>query len=242
MTEDPAERDLRAAEYVIGTLDADARAAMDLELAVDPAARAAVRDWERRLAPLADIVPESEPGPGVWPAILRALPARTSPSPAANDNRVASLSRKLGLWRAATAGAAALAAGLALFIAVGPRPGGVGEPGPGEARYVAVVSSGGEAPALIVSIDTAAGTVRVRPVGAEAPAGHSLELWYVGADKTPKSLGLIGKDAARLTLPAGSEAARRGEGVFAVSVEPPNGSATGLPTGPVVYTGKLIRD
>ena len=40
----------------------------------------------------------------------------------------------------------------------------------------------------------------------------------------------------------GSDAARRGEGVFAVSVEPPTGSATGLPTGPVVYTGKLIRD
>ncbi|MFD1301984.1 anti-sigma factor, partial [Methylobacterium marchantiae] len=129
------------------------------------------------------------------------------------------------------------AAGLALFIALGPRPGGVGD-----TRYVAVVTSGGEAPAMIVSIDTAAGTARVRPVGAEAPAGHSLELWYVGADKTPKSLGLIGKDAARLPLPAGSEDARRGEGVFAVSVEPPNGSATGLPTGPVVYTGKLIRD
>ncbi|MBO1020590.1 anti-sigma factor [Methylobacterium sp. SD274] len=237
MTEDPTERDLRAAEYVIGTLDATERAAMDLELAVDPAARAAVREWERRLAPLAAVIPEIEPGEGVWPAILRALPNRASPSPAANDNRVAALSRKLGLWRAAAAGAGVLAAGLALFIAVGPRPG-----GEGETRYVAVVSSGGEAPALIVSIDTVAGTARVRPVGAEAPAGSSLELWYVGADKTPKSLGLIGKDAARVALPAGSDAARRGEGVFAVSVEPPNGSATGLPTGPVVYTGKLIRD
>lgn len=237
MTEDPAERDLRAAEYVLGTLSAAERAAMDLELAVDPAARAAVAAWERRLSPLADLIPEVRPSPGLWPAILRALPARPPAAPAANDNRLAALSRQVGLWRAATAGAGALAAALALYIAAAPRPAAVDE-----TRYVAVVSSGGEAPALLVSIDTAAGTARVRPVGAEAPAGHSLELWYVGADKTPRSLGLVGKDAGRVALPAGSEAARRGEGVFAVSVEPPAGSATGLPTGPVVYTGKLIRE
>ena len=31
-------------------------------------------------------------------------------------------------------------------------------------------------------------------------------------------------------------------GTFAVSVEPEGGSPTGLPTGPVVYSGKLIRE
>jgi anti-sigma-K factor RskA len=30
--------------------------------------------------------------------------------------------------------------------------------------------------------------------------------------------------------------------VLAVSVEPPGGSPTGQPTGPVVYTGKLLAD
>lgn len=103
-----------------------------------------------------------------------------------------------------------------------------------------MVTSGGAAPALIVSIDTASGTARVRPVAAEAPAGGSLELWYVGAGQAPKSLGLIGRDAQRLALPAGADSLAAG--TFAVSAEPAGGSPTGQPTGPVVYSGKLIRE
>lgn len=234
MTADPDDRDLRAAEYVLGSLSAPERAAMALEITVDPAARAAVRDWERRLAPLALAAPEVDPGPGLWPAIAAALPERPSVA-AANDNRVRDLARSLRLWRGVAAGAGALAAGLALYIAAGPGR-------PDAARYVAVVNRAGEAPALIVSIDTAAGIARVRPVGAETPAGRSLELWYVGAGQPPRSLGVIGAQAKRLPLPAGAERAKLADGLFAVSVEPPGGSPTGTATGPVVYSGKLIED
>ncbi|MDB5645043.1 MAG: uncharacterized protein JWQ05_712, partial [Methylobacterium sp.] len=73
MTPDPEERDLRLAEYVLGTLPPAERAAVELELAVDPAARAARDAWERRLAPLALTAPEVQPGPGVWPAIARSV-------------------------------------------------------------------------------------------------------------------------------------------------------------------------
>lgn len=267
MTPDPEERDLRLAEYVLGTLPLPERAAVDLELAVDPAARAARDAWERRLAPLALGAPAVAPGPEVWPAIARQLAADgplPAPStavhpggdlgPAANDDRIGALQGALRRWRLTAGTAAALAAGLALVIALGgPRPG----TGPGEAdgRYVAVVSSGGEAPALLVSIDTRAGTARVRPVGAQAPAGHSLELWYVGAGAAPKTLGLVGTDAKvldkalgkALGMALGKELGKEQglpaeAGTFAVSVEPAGGSPTGQPTGPVVYSGKLIRE
>lgn len=236
MSADPSDRDLAAAEYVLGTLDLRERADFSATLDGDPAARAAVAAWEKRLDPLALSVPEAEPGPQVWPGIARALIAeRAAP---ANDNRIAALSRQVGRWRLATVGAGLLAASLALALATGIRPPGGAAP----ARYVAVVTSGGEAPALIVSVDTVSGVAQVRPVAAQAPAGKSLELWYVGAGAgaAPKPLGVIGTDAARLALPAGT--AQGGEGLFAVSVEPPGGSPTGLPTGPVIYTGKLIRD
>ncbi|WP_264047773.1 anti-sigma factor [Methylobacterium flocculans] len=237
MTPDPNERDLRLAEYVLGTLSPSERAAVDLELAVDPAARAARDAWERRLAPLALAAPEVQPGPGVWPAIARAVapPAGAGHPAAANDDHVGALHRSLRRWRLAAGTAAVLAAGLALFIAAGPRPA-----TNGEGRYLAVVSSGGEAPALLVSIDTRAGTARVRPVGAQAPAGRSLELWYVGAGEAPRTLGLVGAGARGLTLPAQGDALAAG--TFAVSVEPEGGSPTGQPTGPVVYSGKLIRE
>lgn len=220
------ERDLRAAEYVLGTLSAEERLAFERERAADPAAEAARLAWERRLSPLALAAPEVAPPAGVWAAIRQALPRRT----AASDERVLALRRQVTRWRMAAGGAGLLAAGLALFVTVGGR-----DPGP---RYLAVVQSGGAVPALVVTVDIAAGTAQVRPVGAETPAGRSLELWYVAGGAPPKPLGLVGSAPGRITLPAGTAA----DGVIAVSVEPPGGSPTGQPTGPVIYTGKLIRE
>ncbi|MCJ2057220.1 anti-sigma factor [Methylobacterium sp. J-048] len=224
--------DLRAAEYVLGTLDPGERAAMARVLATDAEAAGRVRAWERRLAPLLSAIPSVVPSPRVRAALLRALPAGSggSPDPLAHDP-FAHLRRQVRRWRIATAGAGLLAAGLALFVAVGSRPESEG------GRYLAVVQGGGALPALIVRVDTRTGTAQVRPVGAEAPAGRSLELWYVGAEG-PKPLGLIGAAASRVSLPQGAAP----DGVLAVSVEPPGGSPSGQPTGPVVYTGKMIAE
>ena len=235
----PDPREMRAAEYVLGTLPYAERVAVARD--PDPATAAALRAWERRLAPLGLAMPEVAPPPRVWAEIARALPGVGSgapPGPAArpaNDNRIDGLTRQVRRWRLATAGAGLVAAGLALFVAVGPRP---AERGDG--RYVAVVTSGGALPALILNVDTRAGTAQVRPVKADAPAGRSLQLWFIGTGAAPKPLGLVGEGASRVALPAGAGA--NGEGTFAVSVEPSGGSPTGQPTGPVVYTGTLIRD
>lgn len=223
-----SERDLRAAEYVLGSLSAEERAAFERERALDTATARAVTDWERRLAPLALVVPPQTPPGHVWPRIAGALPPR-----AANDDRMMRLDAQLRRWRLATAGTGLLAAGLALFVALGSRP----EPAPG-GRYLAVVQGGGALPALVVRVDTVSGIAQVRPVGAEAPAGKSLELWYVGGGAAPKTLGLVGAATTRVALPAGTAA----DGVIAVSVEPPGGSPSGAPTGPVVYTGRLIEE
>lgn len=229
----PEEQDLRAAEYVLGTLPAGERAALDAERLVRPAVDAAIRSWERRLSPLSLAVEEEVPPPRVWKAIFDRLPA-ARPEPA-NDNRVAALRRQVRRWRGATLGAGLLAAALAVFVATGPRMAETPESG----RYVAVVTSGGELPALIVSVDTRTGTAQVRPVQTQAPSGRSLELWYVGSGPAPTSLGLVGSGVSRVSLPA--EAARGG-GLFAVSVEPPGGSPTGQPTGQILYKGQLVRD
>lgn len=244
------DRDLRAAEYVLGTLDAEERAAFELERTVDPGAEAARHAWERRLRPLVQAVPAIRPGPEVWARIAAALPSggagRGGPQDdagaggealaAANDNRLRDLARQVRFWRRAAAGAAGLAAaGLALVLAGPLRP-----TPPAPERSVAVVTSGGDLPALIVSVDAASGTVRVRPLAARAPEGRSLELWYVGAGAAPRPLGLVGTAPSRLALPPD---VGRGDGAtLAVSVEPPGGSPTGRPTGQVVYSGKLIPE
>ena len=219
--------DLRAAEYVLGTLDASERAEMDRAIAVDPGTASRVRAWERRLAPLLDAIPPASPAPRVRAALLRSLPGAV---PAVPD-QLAALRRQVRRWRIVSAGAGLLAAGLALFVGVGLRPGQEG------GRYLAVVQGGGTLPALIVRVDTRTGTAQVRPVGAETPEGRALELWYVGAGG-PKSIGLVEAASSRVALPAGASP----DGAIAVSVEPPGGSPTGQPTGPVIYSGKLIPE
>jgi len=71
--------------------------------------------------------------------------------------------------------------------------------------------------------------------------GRVLELWSVPPDGAPRSLGLISADGStvlsRDRLPP--TLLKGGTQALAVSVEPPGGSTTGAPTGPVVYAGQL---
>jgi anti-sigma-K factor RskA len=223
--------DLRAAEFVLGTLEAGERAALAGQAERDPALAERIRAWERRLAPLAQAVPPVAPPPHIRAALLQSLTGRREGAP----DTLHRLRRQVRRWQAVAAGSGLLAAGLALFVAIGPSRGPLREPG--EGRYIAVVQGGGALPALIVRVDTRHHTAQVRPVGADAPAGRSLELWYVGAGGA-KPLGLVGAAPSRVDLPPGASP----DGVIAVSVEPPGGSPSGQPTGPVIYTGKLIAE
>jgi anti-sigma-K factor RskA len=68
-----------------------------------------------------------------------------------------------------------------------------------------------------------------------------LELWSVPPDGAPRSLGLISSAGATVVtrdrLPA--TLLKGGTAALAVSLEPPGGSPTGVPTGPVLYAGRL---
>src|SRR5258705_12297774 len=66
---DDGNDNLRYAEYVLGVLDADARAAVAHEVATTSEAAVAVALWQRRLTPLADPIDEVAPAPYVWARI-----------------------------------------------------------------------------------------------------------------------------------------------------------------------------
>jgi len=147
------------------------------------------------------------------------------------------LKRRVAQWQGIALAVSALAACLILFVAVRAEwtvaPSGV---------YVAVLQGSENAPGFIATVDVASNVVVVRRMGAQAPEGRSYELWALGAGRaSPEALGVIGAaariPAARLgMLDERSLAAT----VFAVSLEPAGGSPTGQPTGPVVFTGKLL--
>jgi anti-sigma-K factor RskA len=108
-------------------------------------------------------------------------------------------------------------------------------------KYVAVVDRGGELPALIVNVDQKSGVVTVRSLTAEAPSDRSHELWYIGAGEKPRSLGVIDHAGTGLSIRTNSIAGfNPTDAVFAITLEPRGGSPSGDPTGPIVYSGKLI--
>jgi len=67
------DRDGFAAEYVLGTLDAEERAQADALVLVDQDFAAKVREWERRLGELNVLVAPIEPPPPVWDRIKAGL-------------------------------------------------------------------------------------------------------------------------------------------------------------------------
>ncbi len=223
-----------AAEYVLGTLPADERARFVERLQNDAALRAAVSAWQRRLAPLDDTAAPETPPQSVWRNIEQATAAAGETG--ASSANVIQLRRRVAFWRGATIVAGALAAGLAIFAVVDRES---LPPEPAGGRYVAVIDSGGREPALIAEVDTSTGLITVRSLHAEAPAGHSLELWHVAEGHQPRSLGILKAGLNEQTL---QDLATAGpvNGVIAVSVEPEGGSPSGEPTGPVIYSGRLI--
>jgi anti-sigma-K factor RskA len=71
---------------------------------------------------------------------------------------------------------------------------------------------------------------------------RTLELWLIPPGDRPHSLGLIepGKPV-RIQMPPALVERLTNSASLAVSLEPAGGSPTGLPTGAVVASGKLIN-
>ena len=237
-----AELDASAGEYVLGTLDAAERTAFVEHLRHDADAQGAVAAWERRLAGLDQSVGSVAPSPQTWTRIEAAVAAFPRPPQSfrvidGGFTSAPKLKTSRDRWRAAAIFSGSIAAALLVFVAQR-EVASIGR-GVDNVSYVAAVNRGGDKPALLIRVDLKTRQVFVRPIAAETPAGHSLELWYIGSDKPPRSLGLVDKTPSTLEIPKGANATGA---TFAVSVEPQGGSKSPGPTGPVVYAGQLIKD
>ena len=231
---DPAERSMDAGEYVLGTLSADERREFERAAAADAALKHEQYTWERRLATLALKLAPVAPRPVVWMGVLHAVGASRS-TPVARATRA---------W-------ATLATAASLVLAFGwyrevsqPPPAPIVErvevPVPA-AAFVALLQVPQSTMRWSVSVVPDRNEIVVRADG-EAPAAareRDAELWLI-ADGGPVSLGVIPKAGeVRRAVPAGLPFAV-GRTV-AVSLEPPGGSKTGQPTGPVVTSATVLQ-
>jgi anti-sigma-K factor RskA len=224
----PALVDALAAQYVVDMLRGGALPRYEALLPGHPALRAAQARWQERLMPLTDALAAQAPPPRVWQRIEARLWPAAKPLP---------LWQRLSPWRGLTALATAATLAMAVVLALPERVQppvvvvlqGTGGAAQGVNTFVASVSGDGRAlvtrPLLPVSIEQ----------------NRVLELWSVPPDGAPRSLGLISSAGATVVtrdrLPA--TLLKGGTAALAVSLEPPGGSPTGVPTGPVLYAGRL---
>ena len=134
-------------------------------------------------------------------------------------------------WQITSALVGAAAAVLAAVVVVGElRP-------PPQTEFVAVLTAGGDSPAFVATVDTAAGTISVRRVAEAAPADKSYELWSIAPNEAPKSLGVVEQVSLTQPLPVSPSG---DDLTLAITLEPKGGSPTGAPTGAPIFSGQLV--
>ncbi|KPC54294.1 anti-sigma factor [Amantichitinum ursilacus] len=214
-----------AGQYVVGTLRGPARRRFEGLMAADAALRRTVRETEDQLLPLVRAVPPVDPPARVWRQIARRVRAMREVSPWSWGG--------LYLWRLLAGGFAVAALALSVVL-VQPKPAATLVP-----AQMALLQDKTQHVALVARV-AADGSVRVSPLEnlSGTATNKALELWAIPPGGAPKSLGLIAANGATLVkrpqVLAGAE-------VLAVSLEPPGGSPTGAPTGPVLWVGKLVN-
>jgi anti-sigma-K factor RskA len=219
---------LIAAEYVLGVLGVAERREVERRLAQEPALVAEVAFWEERLTGLTDAVAPVSPPEAAWSRIETAIGA-ASPPP--------SVWQSLAFWRSfAIASATLAAASIAALAYIGLVPG-------GRAPLMATLSGSAGQPNFVASVTATGNTLVIVPAALLTNDPRAYELWLIPSGETrPRSLGLVQPgQPIRLEIPSDLAGRLTPDATLAVSLEPPGGSPTGLPTGPVIAAGKLTN-
>ena len=224
---------ITAAEYVLGVLDAGERRAVERRLAHEPALATEVAFWEERLGGLADAVAPVPPPADAWSRIARAI--ATPATPAATPAARASLWQSLAFWRGfaiVSTGLATAAVAMLAYIAAVPEA---------RAPLMATLSGSAGQPNFVAAVTATGNSITVVPASLLTNDPRAIELWLIPTGETrPRSLGLIQPgQPIRLNIPPDLVGRLGPDATLAVSLEPPGGSPTGQPTGPVIASGKL---
>lgn len=227
-------RNSLVAEYVIGTLEGAARKRFEFYIHQDPSLQALVQKWGQLLNPMGSILKPIKPPKRVWNNIQQRLQLKTQSLGFWNN---------VFLWRSFSMLGASLAIIIGLYV-------GAFQPTqtPTLANdYLAVIQNAQSQGTWLISTDVKEKRLIIRNLKTQQLASNKdFELWLLpdsnkkDSFKAPISIGLIkvGTETQIKLSEKILNAIQLAAGL-AVSLEPSGGSPTGLPTGPVLYQGKL---
>ena len=218
--------DILAAEFVLGALPAADQARLARRIDVDPGFARLVAEWEQGLSPMA----EGFQAEALSPEIKRALDLRLFGRAASRPG----FWSRLAVWRG-IAGAATAAFLLALAVPA------LQPPSPAE-RLAASLTAEGSGVTYLVVYDAATGSVSLAHMTGEPVKGRDFQLWVARGAEPPVSLGVIPAGVStRVPVTDATRDLITSAAHMAISLEPPGGSPTGQPTGPVLAVGDLLE-
>jgi anti-sigma-K factor RskA len=227
--DDPELRERLAAEYVLGTMPSRSRRRFERLIARDPNLARVVGAWADRLAPIDTGTTAVEPPARIWRAVQTRIVASAA-APAKTHGWLGSLA----LWRGLAIAASAAAAALIIYVVALPEFW-----GPPVPTVVAVLADQSGDPNWIATVGRKKSEVSISAVRAQGEdTRHAFELWGI-AGGIPRPLGLLPPQSGAVATIAAAQLPPPGD-LLAVSLEPPGGSPTGLPTGPVLSKGKVL--
>ena len=227
-----------AAEYVIGTLVGAARRRFEYYINQDPSLQALIQKWGHILNPMGSMLKPVTPPKRVWKNIEKRLLLKDQQGGFWNN---------LFLWRTFASTGAALVIVMGIYLGNISEKVTTIEATQSTTDYLAVIQNTQSQGAWVISTDIKQKRLVVRNIKTqEIASGKDFELWLLpdsnnkNSFKAPISVGLIdASTTTQIQLTAKQLTAIQLAGGVAVSLEPSGGSTTGLPTGPVLYQGKL---
>lgn len=238
------DRDVLAGEYVIGALEPHEARAIEAMAEGDPLLAAAITRWQGRLAPLAKLVPPVSPPEALWTRLEEAIAPVVIAMPTPEQRRARGAWRNVGVWRGATVGSLALAAGFAGLAFVHQPT----APSAAKPIYIAELAPSGE-PAHSVIAQSAAAPGDLSPSGSSTLAQRAgdvsgqtaAERLQQAAAQQPPGPSAAGSSLERISpAPAGSVQPAATPGFMVVTL--PDGSITVKPTASVnVPAGKELE-
>jgi anti-sigma-K factor RskA len=219
-----------AAEYVLGTQSKRVRLRMQTLIKHEPRLADRVTFWQTQLNQLSE---QARPVP-VPPWVWRRIESRLQPE----EKKATDWWQNLLVWRWTTGLATAMAVLLALLPTVERRPDALTADG----GVVLVLTDEQSKTAWLVSRQSLDAPLKAQALTVPVmTVAQAYELWLIPPGGEPLSLGLLNEQGGTLIQPSPTLSRLVQPGVtMAVSIEPPGGSPTGAPTGPVVYTGSIL--
>lgn len=203
--------DLLAAEYVLGALDAAARAEVVERAKRDPIFAAKIAAWEADLSDLNDDYAPARPR-NLLPKI---------------ESRLFGTKRRRWSWLDNLFGQAVLTA-LSVALLAWMLSFSQGE--------VFTTTLTAEASTLRYAAHLEDGVLNLtRMAGKPASQGHSYELWIIHDGQAPKSLGIVDQTLTLAAPEAGIDY------TLAITEEPAGGAPNGTPTGALVASGRFEK-